>query len=174
MTRMCSWPRADLGSGPTRSIPIRSKGTSIIGSGISGVGGGVRGAVRWHTGHAWQNLLTSASSPGQWKRSRIRLVVFLGAQVASHRMGVSQLHDSLRFRSRHHQKFYLLPLAAARHSTASHSGHEVRGGVRRRVGSPSFYLPSLVSSNVLAGRPRVVPCERSPSLKPVGNTSKKG
>ncbi len=73
---MCSWPRADLGSGPTRSIPIRSKGTSIIGSGISGVGGGVRGAVRWHTGHAWQNLLTSASSPGQWKRSRIRLVVF--------------------------------------------------------------------------------------------------
>ncbi len=73
---MCSCPRADFGSGPTRSIPIRSKGTSIMGSGISGDGGGVCGDVRWHSGHAWQNRLTSASSPGQWNLSLMRCAVF--------------------------------------------------------------------------------------------------
>ncbi len=44
--------RADFGSGPTRSIPIRSKGTSRMGNGISGLGGGVRGDVCWHVGQA--------------------------------------------------------------------------------------------------------------------------
>ncbi len=33
---MCSCPRADFGNGPTRSIPMRSKGTSMMGNGMSG------------------------------------------------------------------------------------------------------------------------------------------
>ncbi len=69
---MCSCPRADLGNGPTRSIPIRSKGTSMMGSGISGLGGGFLGDVTWQVGQAWQNSFTSVSIPGQWNRSRIR------------------------------------------------------------------------------------------------------
>ncbi len=72
---MCSWPWADLGNRPTRSIPMRSKGTSMMGSGISGLGGGVLWDVFWQVGQDWQKRLTSASIPGQWKRSRIRWVV---------------------------------------------------------------------------------------------------
>ncbi len=56
---MCSWPRADFGSGPTRSMPIRSKGTSMMGNGINGLGGGVLGEVRWHVGRRGR----SASPP---------------------------------------------------------------------------------------------------------------
>ncbi len=76
MTRMCSWPRADFGSGPTRSIPICSKGTSMTGCGMRGLGGGRRGDVCWQVGQIRQNRLISASSPGQWKWSRMRWMVF--------------------------------------------------------------------------------------------------
>ncbi len=110
MTRMCSCPRADFGNGPTRSIPMRSKGTSMMGSGMSGVGGGGLGEVFWQIGQAWQKLFTSASRPGQWKRSRMRCVVFAAPRCpASQRVRVGQLDDHLRLWTGDHKKPFFLP-----------------------------------------------------------------
>ncbi len=61
MTRMCSWPWAHLGNCPARSIPMPSKGTSMMGSGLSWLGGGVLGDVFCQVGQDWQKRLTSAS-----------------------------------------------------------------------------------------------------------------
>ncbi len=55
---------------------LGSKGTLMMGRGISGLRGGVWGKVRWQVGQAWQNRFTLASRLGQWKRSRTRWVVF--------------------------------------------------------------------------------------------------
>lgn len=76
MTRVYSCPWADLKSRPTRSISTLSKGTPVMGRGMSGTGTGLAGAVCWHRGHHWQKFLTYASIPGQWMQSLSLVRVF--------------------------------------------------------------------------------------------------
>ncbi len=157
---MCSWPRADFGSGPTRSMPIRSKGTSMMGNGINGLGeecwvrsagtlgrrgrsaspphpsrasGSGRGSSGWYWG-----LLGGRPSDGS-------------ARAPSPSQSWAEARPAAVFP----------PPSAGRHSRAGHSGRWSGGPGVEGAGRPSPRSLSLESSSVLADRPRAVPWRKS-------------